>query len=223
MSSFPLLFRIHVSMDHSKESRSRDEKGQIFEQATVDDNSSEASGINKIDNDDQDGATPITDPSESTPVGNTDSTNTSGTNDTETSGTNEAPVDPVDIADDPTSVSDEAGIDVPAADVTSASTNNIGEKTDSVPNDAENADATANSDASTVDLYSAGSCGAGCKAGVSFASVGLLVGIGAVAAKMAKAKNNEEDDDFESDEEEEDNVEGMDAGDETPAAAEENV
>ena len=209
-------------MDHSKESRSRDEKGQIFEQAAVDDNSSEASGINKIDNDDQDGATPITDPSESTPVGNTDSTNTAGTNDTETSGTNEAPVRPVDTADDPTSASDEAGIDVPA-DVTSASTNIIGDNTDSVPDAAENADATANSDASIVDLYSAGSCGAGCKAGVSFASVGLLVGIGAVAAKMAKAKNNEEDDDFESDEEEEDNVEGMDAGDETPAAAEENV
>ena len=38
-------------MDHSKESRSGDEKGQIFEQATVDENSSEASGINKIDND----------------------------------------------------------------------------------------------------------------------------------------------------------------------------
>jgi len=223
MFSIFLLFRIHVSMDHSKESRSGDEKGQIFEQATVDENSSEASGINKIDNDDQDGAPLITVPSEPTPIANADSIITTGSNETEPSDANRGSVDPDDNAYVPTGTSDEAKIDLPT-DVTSAGTNTIGGKTDNVPNDAENVGATANTDSSTVNLSgkSNKSCGAGCKAGVSFAGVGLLVGVGVVAAKMVKAKNNEEDDDFESDEEE-DNEEGIVAEDDTPTAAEENV
>ena len=223
MFSFSLLFRIHVSMDHSKESRSGDEKGQIFEQATVDQNSSEASGINKIDNDDQDEAPLITDPSETIPIANTDSIITTGSIDTEPSDANKGSADPDDNADVPTETTDEAEIDLPTV-VTSAGTNNIGDNTESVPNDAENVGATANTDASTVNLSgnSNGSCGAGCKAGVSFAGVGLLVGVGVVAAKMAKAKSNEEDDDFDSDEEE-DNEEGIVAEDDTPTAAEENV
>jgi len=215
--------KIHVSMDHSKESRSGDEKGQIFEQATVDENSSEASGINKIDNDDQDGAPLITVPSEPTPIANADSIIFTGSNETEPSDANRGSVDPDDNAYVPTGTSDEAKIDLPT-DVTSAGTNTIGGKTDNVPNDAENVGATANTDSSTVNLSgkSNKSCGAGCKAGVSFAGVGLLVGVGVVAAKMVKAKNNEEDDDFESDEEE-DNEEGIVAEDDTPTAAEENV
>ena len=220
MLSFSLLFRIHVSMDHSKESRSGDEKGQIFEQATADENSSEASGI---DNDDQDEAPLITVLSETTPIANTDSIITTGTNETEPSDANKGSVDPDDNADVPTGTSDKAEIDLPT-EVTSAGTNNIGDKTDNVPNNTENVGATANTDASTVNLSgnSTESCGAGCKAGVSFAGVGLLVGVGVVAAKMVKAKNNEEDDDSESDEEKV-NEEGIVVEGDTPTAAEENV
>ena len=225
MFSIFLLFRIHVSMDHSKESRSGDEKGQIFEQATVNETSSGVSGTNKIDNDDQDGAPLITVPtgSETTPIVNTDASITTGSNETEPSDASKGSVDPDGNAYVPTGTSDEAEIDLPT-DVTSAGTNTIDGKTDNVPNDAENVGATANTDASTVNLSgnSTESCGAGCKAGVSFAGVSLLVGVGAVAVKMAKAKNNEEDDDFESDEEEV-NVKGIIAEDETSTTAEENV
>ena len=75
-----------------------------------------------------------------------------------------------------------------------------GGDTDSSTNSVENSGKNANGqDSSTIDLsgQSNGSCGTGCKVGVSFAGVGLLVGVGSIAAKMVMAKKNGEDD-FES-------------------------
>ena len=75
---------------------------------------------------------------------------------------------------------------------------------DSLANGVEDATENVNGDSSTVDLSgtSDGSCGTGCKVGVSFAGVGLLVGVASVAAKMAMAKKDGEEEDFESDEDE---------------------
>eukprot|EP00563_Minutocellus_polymorphus_P009571 CAMPEP_0181024358 /NCGR_PEP_ID=MMETSP1070-20121207/2530_1 /TAXON_ID=265543 /ORGANISM="Minutocellus polymorphus, Strain NH13" /LENGTH=575 /DNA_ID=CAMNT_0023101411 /DNA_START=319 /DNA_END=2046 /DNA_ORIENTATION=- len=233
--------KIVVSMDHSKESRSSDEKEfrssnagtstGIFGQATIDDNSSEPSDINNVEENAlinrPDAGTPTTDPSVPIPLDNGDSViiiDQATSNYTETyeidNDTDEGSDDPDSsgaVGDKPTGASNKVGIDSPT-DVTTAGTNNIGDNTDSVANDAQNTSEISDNDSSTVDLSgnSNGSCGTGCKVGVSFAGVGLLVGIGSVAAKMAMAKKNEEDDDFESDEDED--TEG-----DSPAAAEEEV
>lgn len=121
------------------------------------------------------------------------------------------------------SASNKSGADLPTGDGESANGNDAGDTdADSLANGVEDVSENFNGDSSTIDLSagkSNGSCGAGCKVGVSFAGVGLLVGVASVAAKMAMAKKDGEEEDFESHEEEEEEAENDTSF--TPAAEEE--
>ena len=216
-------------MDHSKESGSSDEKdlrssnvataGGIFGQATVEDavpadyaNATSANGDGMANR--PDSSVLPTVPDAPVPLDDGDSIITIDQTRTTGSDVNEAENGAVGgstsankTRDDASSASNKSGADLPTGDGDSTHGNDVGGDTDAdslhVANGVEDATENFNGDPSTIELSgkSNGSCGAGCKVGVSFASVGLLVGVASVAAKMAMAKKDGEEEDFESDEE----------------------
>jgi hypothetical protein len=191
--------KIHVSMDHSKDSSSSDDKG-IFWQATVEETTPETTSIEPSDSNTnttaEGNASPTTDPNAPVPIENGDSIIIidPAQSNTDEDGLDNGTVGGNDVPNISGGAGDEAsniGDDSPTGDEGTSG------DTDSSTNGVENSGKNANGkDSSTVDLSgkSNGSCGTGCKVGVSFAGVGLLVGVGSMAAKMAMAKRNGEDD-----------------------------
>lgn len=213
-------------MDHSKESGSSDEKdlrssnaakaGGIFGQATVEDavptdyaNATSVNGDGMANR--PDSSILPTVPDAPVPLDDRDSIITIDQTRTTGSDVNEAENGAVGgstsankTRDDASSASNKSGADLPTGDGESAHGNDAGDTgADSLANGVEDASEKFNGDSSTVDLSGKtnGSCGASCKVGVSFASVGLLVGVASFAAKMAMSKKDGEEEDFESDEE----------------------
>ena len=212
-------------MDHSKDSSSSsDEKdlrssnaattGGIFGQATVEDavptvytNTTSANGDGLANR--PDSTVLPTDPDAPVPLDHGDSIiiidNTKIDDTVKAWDAVEGPNSANEIGDD-ASASNKSGADLLTGGGESASGNDAGDTdADSLANGVEDASENVNGDSSTIDLSGKpnGSCGTGCKVGVSFAGVGLLVGVASVAAKMAMAKKYGEEEDFESDEEEE--------------------
>ena len=211
-------------MDHSKDSSSSDEKdfrsgnaataGGIFGQATVEDavpnDYTNTTGVNEdgLANRPDTSVLP-TDPDAPVPLDDGDSIII--IDQTKSNEANEAEYGAVagsasaKEAGDDSSASNKNEADLPTDDGESANENDTNDAdADSLANGVEDASENSNGDSSTIDLSgkSDGSCGTGCKVGVSFAGVGLLVGVASVAAKMAMAKKDDEEGDFESDEEE---------------------
>lgn len=211
-------------MDHSKDSSSSDEKdfrssnaataGGIFGQATVEDavptdyaNTTSANGDGLANR--PDSTVLPTNPDAPVPLDNGDSIiiidNTKIDDMVKAWDAVEGSTSANETGDD-ASASNKSGADLPTVGGESANGNDAGDSdADSLANGIEDASENVNGDSSTIDLSVEpnGSCGTGCKVGVSFAGVGLLVGVASVAAKMAMAKKDGEEEDFESDEEEE--------------------
>ena len=231
-------------MDHSKESGSSDEKdlrssnaakaGGIFGQATVEDavptdyaNATSVNGDGMANR--PDSSVLPTVPDAPVPLDDGDSiiiidqTRTTGSDvDEAENGAVGGSTSANKTGDDDSSASNKSGADLPTGDGETAHGNDSGDTdADSLANGVEDATENFNGDPFTIELSGKSnvSCGAGCKVGVSFASVGLLVGVASVAAKMAMAKKDGEEEDFESDEEEEAEAENDPPF--TPAAEEE--
>ena len=208
-------------MDDSKDSSSSDEKdfrssnaktaGGIFGQATVEDVvPTDYINSTAVNGDGLDTSVLPTDPDATVPLDNGDSIII--IDQTESNEADEAENDAVGGSTSANETGDDAsapnknGADVPTDDGESANGNDTSDvDADSLANGVEDASENIKGDSSTIYLSgkSDGSCGTGCKVGVSFAGVGLLVGVASVAAKMTMAKKDDEEEDFESDEEEE--------------------
>ena len=209
-------------MDDSKDSSSSDEKdfrsstakttGGIFGQATVeveDEVPTDYTNTTGINGNNLDTSDLPTDPDATVPLDNGDSIII--IDQTESNEADEAENGAVGGSSSANETEDDASApnkneaDVPTDDGESTNENDTSDTdADSLANGVEDATENVNGDSSTVDLSgkSDGSCGTGCKVGVSFAGVGLLVGVASVAAKMAMAKKDGEEEDFESDEDE---------------------
>ena len=208
-------------MDDSKDSSSSDEKdfrssnpkttGGIFGQATVEDEvPTDYTNSTVVNGDGLDTSVLPTDPDATVPLDNGDSIII--INQTESNEADEAENGAVggstsaNETGDDASVPNENGASVPTDDGEPANENDTSDAdADSLANGVEDVSENINGDSSTIDLSgkSDGSCGTGCKVGVSFAGVGLLVGVASVAAKMAMANQDGEEEDFESDDDEE--------------------
>ena len=224
-------------MDDSKDSSSSDEKdfrssnakttGGIFGQATVEDEvPTDYTNSTSVNDNGLDTSVLPTDPDATVPLDNGDSIII--IDQTESNEADEAENGAVGGSSSANETEDDASppnkneADVPTDDGESANENDTSDAdADSLANGVEDATENVNGDSSTVDLSgkSDGSCGTGCKVGVSFAGVGLLVGVASVAAKMAMAKKDGEEEDFESDEDEDEDAENDSSF--TPAAEEE--
>ena len=226
-------------MDDSKDSSSSDEKdfrsstakttGGIFGQATVEDIvPTDYTNSTSVNNNGLDTSVLPTDPDATVPLDNGDSINIidqaeSNEADEAENGAVEGSTSANETGDD-VSAPNKNEADVPTDAGESTNENDTSDvDADSLANGVEDGTENINGDASTIDLSgkSDGSCGTGCKVGVSFAGVGLLVGVASVAAKMAMAKKDGEEEDFESDEEQEEEEAENDSSQFTPAAEEE--